>query len=158
MRRFAFGATALLAVVGCAGPPKMNPAAPIALDGGLLFRRYMQNGEAIDREDMKARLAENPASAESLESARTKEVVGIVLGAAGGALIGWPVGSAAVGDPNPPWVLAGVGAGLVAVAIPFGLMAESSLSDAAESHNASLAPAGAAQRAGAAERGASKNP
>lgn len=44
-------------------------------------------------------------------------VVANVLAFSGGALIGWPLG-AAIGGGDPEWYLAGIGAGLVAIAIP----------------------------------------
>ncbi len=40
-----------------------------------------------------------------------------VLAIPGGALIGWPLGTA-IGGGDPEWYLAGIGAGLVAIAIP----------------------------------------
>lgn len=48
-------------------------------------------------------------------------VTGNILAAAGGALIGWPIGTY-IGGGEPEWVLAGIGAGLVAIAIPLAII------------------------------------
>lgn len=50
-------------------------------------------------------------------------VTGNILAAAGGALIGWPLGTA-VGGGDPEWILAGVGAGVLAVAIPLAIVGQ----------------------------------
>lgn len=42
-----------------------------------------------------------------------------VVGFVGGALIGWQLGSA-IGGGQPNWVVAGIGAGVLLVAIPLG--------------------------------------
>jgi len=55
-----------------------------------------------------------------IRSAQTSQTGGFILSYAGGALIGWPVGTA-LGGGEPNWLLAGIGAGLVLVAIPIGL-------------------------------------
>ena len=46
-----------------------------------------------------------------------------ILGFAGGALIGYPLGTL-IGGGEPNWVLAGVGAGLVGIAIPLSIIGE----------------------------------
>ncbi len=40
-----------------------------------------------------------------------------VLGAVGGVLIGWPIGTALVGG-QPKWYLAGIGAGIIVISLP----------------------------------------
>lgn len=50
-------------------------------------------------------------------SAQTSSTIATILEMAGGFMIGWPIGTA-IGGGEPNWVLAGVGAGLVVIAIP----------------------------------------
>ncbi|MEZ5017166.1 MAG: hypothetical protein R2800_08950 [Flavipsychrobacter sp.] len=46
-----------------------------------------------------------------------------VFGAAGGALIGYPLGTA-LGGGDPEWLLAGIGAGCLAIAIPLSIIGQ----------------------------------
>ncbi|HEY9178263.1 MAG TPA: hypothetical protein VIN07_11250 [Flavipsychrobacter sp.] len=48
-------------------------------------------------------------------------IVANVLAIPGGALIGWPLGTA-IGGGDPEWYLAGIGVGLVAIAIPLDIV------------------------------------
>lgn len=48
-------------------------------------------------------------------------VTGTIFAVAGGALVGYPVGTA-IGGGDPEWVLAGIGAGCIAVAIPLAII------------------------------------
>jgi hypothetical protein len=60
------------------------------------------------------------------------------LWAAGGALVGWPIGQALAGEDKPLWVLAGAGGGLIAVSIPFSVAASNNLVNAVDAHNAGV--------------------
>src|SRR5690606_38094657 len=99
---------------------------------------YRQGGEPLDPEDMTNRLSEQPAAAAHVSRAKTLGTMGIILAAAGGALVGWPAGEALAGGDDPPWGLAAAGGGAVLVSIPFVLWSASSLSSAVEAHNAAL--------------------
>lgn len=62
-----------------------------------------------------------------------------VTSAIGGFLVGWPVGtSLAGGEPN--WNLAIIGAGLIAVSIPFQIGANKNLRKVAKAYNNGLEP------------------
>ena len=60
----------------------------------------------------------DPASYETMKIAKTNYDVGNVFASAGGFLIGWQLG-AVVGGRRGNWAVAGIGAALVATAIPF---------------------------------------
>lgn len=62
----------------------------------------------------------------------------LILSAAGGALLGWPLGQAIVGEEDPMWALAGVGGGLIAVSIPFAVVADNKVDNAVDAHNERL--------------------
>jgi hypothetical protein len=122
-----------LVQVACVAAPKlvkMDPSRPIERDDG-----YQQQGQTLDPEDMTARLAEEPEAAPHVSRAQTLGLIAVVLGAAGGALVGWPVGSAIAGDANPKWGLAYAGGGAILVSIPFLLWGVSSFNSAVDAHN-----------------------
>jgi len=59
----------------------------------------------------------NELAYEQIKKAQTSYAAALVFSYAGGFMIGYPVGTAiAGGEPN--WALAGIGAGLIVVAIP----------------------------------------
>jgi|GEM_PF-1361319 len=57
-----------------------------------------------------------------------------VLGAIGGFMIGWPIGTS-LGGGDPEWALLGAGVGLVAVAIPIESKANRNLEEAVNIYN-----------------------
>ncbi|MGC4068481.1 MAG: hypothetical protein QM784_28305 [Polyangiaceae bacterium] len=135
--------TSILFVVlssACTSPQKFDPASPIDVRSGGLGDRFEQRGVELDSEDMVDKLGERPASADDISRAKTYRVIAVIAAATGGALIGWPIGGAIGGDDKPPWVLAGVGAGFIAVSIPFSMLSSSAVSGAVESHNKSFSP------------------
>jgi len=69
--------------------------------------------------------------------AKSNSDIATVLGFSGGLMIGWPVGTAiAGGDPN--WVIAGVGAGFLAIGIPLSIRASKGMFQAVEIYNSNL--------------------
>ena len=48
------------------------------------------------------------------------EITGQLLGGIGGFLVGWTLGTA-LGGGDPDWTVAGVGAGFIALSIPFAI-------------------------------------
>lgn len=134
----------LLCTVGCAsGTATMDPHAPIDTKRG-----YSQNGKQLDRQQMLDTLEREPAARDHIQNARGLGTLGMVGGAIGGGLVGFPVGQAIAGEEEPAWVLAGVGAGVVAVSLSISLIADGHVAQAVELHNASLAGSEQAQAAG----------
>ena len=135
-RAITLGATCILLPVGelgCAGGPKLAPMDPyqrIETERG-----YRQDGKVLDPDDMARTLEKEPAAAADVRRARTLATVATVLAAAGGALVGWPLGGGAADDPNPTWALAYAGAGAVVVSVPLLIWSGSSMANAVESHN-----------------------
>lgn len=122
--------------VGCGAAPtlvKMDPSRPIERDDG-----YQQGGQSLDPDDMSAKLSEEPEAAPHVSRAKTLGVVAVVLATAGGALLGWPAGSAIAGEKDPMWELAYAGGGAVLVSIPFMLWGVSSFNSAVDAHNARI--------------------
>lgn len=119
--------------VACGAAPtlvKMDPSRPIERDDG-----YQQQGQPLDPEDMTEKLSKEPEAGPHVSRAKTLSLIAVVLGAAGGALVGWPVGSAIGGDSNPKWGLAAAGGGAILVSIPFATWGASSFNSAVDAHN-----------------------
>lgn len=79
---------------------------------------FFQNGQKLRPGELLKITQINPEAYKEMKKAKSGFDVATIFGSIGGFLIGWPLGTAlAGGDPN--WALAGIGAGLVVVAIPF---------------------------------------
>ncbi|MEX0996333.1 MAG: hypothetical protein WDZ45_04750 [Flavobacteriaceae bacterium] len=63
-------------------------------------------------------MASVPLALEEIKKARTNEVFSRIFGVLGGAFVGYPIGRE-IGGGDPEWILAGIGAGLIAISIPF---------------------------------------
>ncbi len=114
-------------------------SSPITVGSTGVGSSYEQRGVSLDQSDMLDKLSERPATQNDVQKAKTLQTVAVILGATGGALIGWPIGSAIGGNPHPTWILAGIGAGVIVVSIPFSMGASSSVSDAVKAHNDTFA-------------------
>lgn len=60
-----------------------------------------------------------------------------VFGFAGGFMVGWPIGTA-LGGGKPNWAMAGVGAGLIAISIPFSTAYTRHAKNAVRAYNSGL--------------------
>lgn len=99
--------------------------------------KYTQNNELISIGDLVSIMENNTKALEILKKGRTNRSLSGVLGFAGGALIGWPIGTS-IGGGDANWTLAGIGAGLVVVAIPISSSSNKKINQAVEMYNASL--------------------
>lgn len=124
----------------------MDPSLPVETKDG-----YKQAGAPIDRDSMLEVLSSKPASADDAKRAKTLAFVSTVLAAAGGALIGYPLGQK-LGGEEPNWTLAYVGAGSAVASIPLAIWADSSVGSAVEAHNRSLGAQPDAARSNAGSR------
>ncbi|HMA94153.1 MAG TPA: hypothetical protein VKP30_15790 [Polyangiaceae bacterium] len=131
---------AFLLLSGCAGQQKFDANSAITVRSGGFGNTYEQAGRPLDRGDMLDKLSEWEPTKADADSAKTLGTVATVIGAVGGALVGWPIGAAIAGSREPPWVLAGIGAGVIAVSIPFSIAAGNRVESAVESHNRLLRP------------------
>lgn len=82
--------------------------------GGYQFK---QNDKTLLLKDMKEIMKENNEALALIQSAKTNQTWALVLGTAGGALVGFPIGTA-IGGGDPEWALAGAGAALIVATIP----------------------------------------
>ncbi len=79
---------------------------------------FTQNGKVLKPRQLLEITQLNPEAHQLMLQAKKNYDVGVVIGAIGGFMVGYPCGSAIAGG-DPEWALAGVGAGLIALSIPF---------------------------------------
>jgi hypothetical protein len=112
----------------------MDPTMPIEKRPGSWGYSYEQRGEVLDGGLMLDALEREPAARSDVQAGRTAFTISRILAGLAGALIGWPVGQAIAGK-SADWVLAGAGAGILAVAIPLAIVASADVEDAVDAHN-----------------------
>lgn len=79
--------------------------------------RFEQNGKPLTLKSMETIMKDDSIAFDYLTKARSSSTIANILGYAGGFLIGYPLGTA-LGGGKPEWALAGIGCGLLAIAIP----------------------------------------
>ncbi len=79
--------------------------------------KFECKGKILTSKDMLGMMKDNPEAYQYMEKAKNSAGIANILGFAGGFMIGWPLGTA-MGGGKPNWALAGVGCGLLIVAIP----------------------------------------
>lgn len=85
---------------------------------------------------LKQLFATNEQATKEIKSSETPRIFATILGYAGGFMLGWPLGTVLAGG-KPNWAIAGIGAGLTAVSIPFGISSNKRLKKAAHTFNVS---------------------
>ena len=99
--------------------------------------QFTQDGNPMTIKNLVKTMESNQQAFELIKKAQSNTTLASILGFAGGGLIGWPIGTA-IGGGDPEWALAGVGAGLIAVAIPISSSANKKAKQAVELYNSSL--------------------
>ena len=100
--------------------------------------RYLQNGEILGMSDLVNRMEDNAEASRLIKKARGNYVLATILGASGGFLIGWPLGTVLAGG-EPQWYLAGIGVGLVGLSIPISIRLNKQVQGAIHLYNEDLA-------------------
>lgn len=90
---------------------------PIRMEKVFGGYKFFQGDKLLTINQLVTTLAPNTEAYKQIKGAKSTYTATMVLATAGGALIGWPIGTA-IGAGEPNWILAGVGIGLVAVSIP----------------------------------------
>lgn len=91
---------------------------PITLEKAAGSYRFYQAGERLKLGEVVDGMESNQLAYDQIKVARSNYNTAGVFSFIGGACIGWPLGTA-IGGGDPEWWLAGIGAGLVVVSIPF---------------------------------------
>lgn len=129
--------------VGCATTtgPKFDTTKPLRIEEGA----FRQDGQALQVSDIEEQFEKHPYTRTRLDGYQAKKWTGAILGYVGGALVGWNVSDNLLrsGDgTTKSWTPSLVGAGAVALSIPFALLAKTQMDAAVESYNKSLSMTG----------------
>ena len=95
---------------------------------------YTLNHEVLTLDRMTSIMQNNTVATEYLKSARGNSGIANVLAYAGGAFIGYPLGTA-IGGGKPEWTLALIGCGLIVIDIPIIISANKKLRKAVNAYN-----------------------
>jgi len=98
--------------------------------------KFEQDGKMLNPKAMLKIMEEDQEALIYMKKAKTNSDLSMVIGFTGGFLIGWPIGTA-IGGGDPNWVLAGVGAGLLVLAIPVSKAYNTNALKAVELYNTS---------------------
>ncbi len=98
---------------------------------------YYQHGEQLTPKLLLNITLSNPEAYAEMKIARTNSTAANVLGAIGGFMVGFSLGSLLVGkDPN--WGVVGAGAGFIGISIPFSIAFNKHARKAARIYNEGL--------------------
>lgn len=97
--------------------------------------QFFVGEKQLKLKELEKMLQPNETAYKLMRSSKAPATVATVLGIAGGFMIGWPLGTAIAGG-SPNWALAGAGAGLVAISIPFGISSNKKIIKAVNTYNA----------------------
>ena len=87
------------------------------IQGAFGGATFYQNGVQLKPKSLLVITAENPEAYTLMKRAKVNYDWSQVLGVIGGALIGWPLGTA-LGGGDPNWALAAAGVGVLVISIP----------------------------------------
>jgi hypothetical protein len=79
--------------------------------------KFYQGERKLSMSELVKIVQPNVQAFKEIKSAQSASTFATIIGGAGGALVGWPIGTA-VGGGKANWVLAGIGAGLIIASIP----------------------------------------
>ncbi len=97
----------------------------------ILHGKFLKPGEMVNI------LAVNPEAQAVMKKAKSNYTAAQIFGAVGGALIGFPIGTA-LGGGEPVWAMTGAGAGFIAISIPFSISYKKKANKAIELYNKGL--------------------
>ncbi|MGB5417583.1 hypothetical protein [Algibacter sp.] len=99
--------------------------------------KYTHNDKLISIGDLASIMESNTDAFELIKKGRTNRSFSAVLGFVGGGLVGWTLGNS-LGGGEANWTMAGIGAGLIAIAIPISSSSNKKINQAVELYNASF--------------------
>lgn len=99
--------------------------------------KYSQEGKTLSMGKLVKTMESNPDAHVLIKKAQNNNILATMLGATGGVLVGYPIGTT-LGGGKTNWLMVGIGAGLVIVGIPITSGAKKNTKKAIELYNASL--------------------
>lgn len=121
----------LIAISGSLFSQTVQDSIEIRKGWGNSFR---YQGKLLVPKKLREIVSVNPESVKEIKRAQTNMVMGSILGGVGGALVGYPVGTA-IGGGKANWTLAAAGAFAILVSIPFSVAANSHTTKAVRIYN-----------------------
>lgn len=115
MKKSALTSFLILCCIIAAGQSQTDSVTVIRKPLGTVFQ---QNGKYLTPKQLVEITSLNPDALAEMKKARTNYSAGMVFSYIGGFMIGWPIGTAIAGG-DPEWAMAGIGAGLIGISIPF---------------------------------------
>ncbi|MGB5647091.1 MAG: hypothetical protein WBM55_08210 [Muriicola sp.] len=100
---------------------------------------FSQNGESLKMKELMKAVESNSTSFELVKKARTRKTWAWILGNSGSALVGFSIGHALAGG-DEGWSIAGIGAGLIGVAIPLSISGNKKAIKGIKLYNSTLGP------------------
>lgn len=116
---------------------KFNPKKRIDIEKVFLGNKYTQNGKIIELDNLVKYLEDNRRTKKIMKNFKVHFYPSLILGAVGGALIGWPLGTS-IGGNDANWNLAYAGIAAVAVGAYLAVRADSILYKGVKGHNDSF--------------------
>lgn len=114
-----------------------NPLDSITLQKTFGGYQVNQGDQTLNMSKLISIMESNEQALKEIKIAQSTNTIAAIFGFAGGALIGWPLGTA-IGGGEPNWKLAGIGAGLVVIAIPLGSKTNRHIRKAVDIYNRGL--------------------
>ncbi|WP_397444567.1 hypothetical protein [Polaribacter sp. R77954] len=99
--------------------------------------QFLQDGKMLNVKNMQEIMKNNQEALDLISSAKSNQNWALALGAAGGFLVGYPLGTS-IGGGDPQWALAGAGAALIVASIPIIKGFNKKASKAVELYNAGI--------------------
>lgn len=94
----------------------------------------LKDGKPITLAEATGILASNEQAAKIFQSAKSNNTFASIISGIGGFMVGWPIGTA-IGGGEPNWAMAGIGAGLILVALPINGAYNKKAKEAVELYN-----------------------
>lgn len=109
----------------------------ITLKSGFSGIRFYQNERKMNFSQAAEVMKSNEKAYSQIKSAASNNTLASIIGAIGGGLVGYPVGTS-LGGGNPNWTLAAIGGGLIVASIPLSIKAKKQSQEAVATFNDGL--------------------
>jgi hypothetical protein len=99
--------------------------------------QYFKEDKQLNIDEIAFAVRSNEVAYQMVKSAQANNTLGMVLGYAGGFMIGWPIGTA-LGGGDPNWTIAGVGVAVAILGFSVGSGSQRKVKEAVDMYNAGL--------------------
>lgn len=96
--------------------------------------QFYQGNQRLNMNELVRTMESNEQAYQQIKSAKSTYTLATVVSTIGGAMVGWPLGTA-IGGGKPNWTIAGIGAGLIVVSIPISQSFNKKAKKAVETYN-----------------------